>query len=42
MKKLFLAVLICTITAVSLMGCGKKAGTEHAPGEEHPHTEHPK
>ena len=42
MKKLFLAVLICAIAASSLMGCGKKSGTEHKPGEEHPKAEHPK
>lgn len=42
MKKLFLAVLICAITTLGLMGCKKQAGTERPSGHEHPKSEHPK
>jgi predicted small lipoprotein YifL len=34
MKNLLLAVLICAIAGFSIMGCGKKAGTEHPAGHE--------
>lgn len=43
MKKLLLAVIICSIISFGLMGCGKKAGEhEHPAGHEHPSSEHPK
>lgn len=41
MKKIFLAVLICAVLALGLIGCGKQTGTESQSGHEHPKSEHP-
>jgi len=42
MKKLFLAVLICAVTAFGLIGCGKQTSSASPSGHEHPKSEHPK